>query len=274
MSKESSTLTNGILLIMRPLVRLLLKRGIAFGAFSELVKKMYVDLADSEFSLPGKEQSIGRIATISGLTRKDVGRLLNEVKAPSIENINQNHNRAARVLTAWAREPEYNDEDGEPAELPLRGDNSFTELVKRFSGDVAASSISDELIRIGAIETTTKNRVKLVKNAYIPPNESEKLAIGCQHISNLMNTVNHNIQLDDELPLFERSVAYNSIPKASREKMRATISELSEKYIKEFDKLVAKNDIRLNPQKLRDSKKTCRIGVGLYYFEKNEGQDD
>ena len=52
------TLTASIIRILRPLVRLLLRNGMSFVTFSNIVKWVYVDVATREFGLDGRKQSI------------------------------------------------------------------------------------------------------------------------------------------------------------------------------------------------------------------------
>ena len=61
-------------------------------------------------------------------------------------------NRAARVIAAWLRETDFLDGD-EPAVLPIEGNGAtFSELVRRYSGDVTAGTVLYELTRVGAVE--------------------------------------------------------------------------------------------------------------------------
>ena len=55
--------------ILRPLVRILLRNGIASDALTELVRQTYVDVADQEFGIEGKRQTIARISVMTGLNR-------------------------------------------------------------------------------------------------------------------------------------------------------------------------------------------------------------
>jgi hypothetical protein len=48
----------------------------SFKAFLDIAKHAYVEVAATEFGIPGKKQSTSRIALLSGLTRKEVQRLL------------------------------------------------------------------------------------------------------------------------------------------------------------------------------------------------------
>ena len=47
--------------ILRPLVRIMLRNGIPSDALTELVRKTYVDVADEEFAIEGKRQTLSRI---------------------------------------------------------------------------------------------------------------------------------------------------------------------------------------------------------------------
>jgi len=43
--------------------------------FAEMARHVYVEIAEKEFALPGRKQTVSRISTITGLTRKDVTRV-------------------------------------------------------------------------------------------------------------------------------------------------------------------------------------------------------
>lgn len=52
----NKVLTVAILRLLKPLVRVLLRQGISFGAFSDLAKKVYVEVAENNFSVDGKNR--------------------------------------------------------------------------------------------------------------------------------------------------------------------------------------------------------------------------
>ena len=58
--------------LLRPLVRILIRHGIAYAEFGEVVKSVYVDCAVEDFALPGRKTSGSRVAILTGLTRKEV----------------------------------------------------------------------------------------------------------------------------------------------------------------------------------------------------------
>src|SRR5687768_16318915 len=99
--------------ILRPLVRVLLRNGIPYGAFAEIARRVYVEVAEKEFALPGKKQTVSRISTLTGLTRKDVTRVQAEEAAGQGERV-ERYNRPARVIGGWVRERRYQDKRGRP----------------------------------------------------------------------------------------------------------------------------------------------------------------
>src|SRR5699024_175288 len=88
--------------LLYPLVKLLLRRKMPFGAFSDLAKQVYVDVADKEFSLEGRKQTVSRISVLTGLSRKEVKRV-RELELAEDATVIARYNRAARVVAGWRR---------------------------------------------------------------------------------------------------------------------------------------------------------------------------
>ena len=82
--------------LLRPLCRLLLRHSVSFNAFADMAKRVYVDVALKDFSLPGKKPTESRVAVLSGLTRKEVHRILADPVLDGAEGF-ERYNRATRV---------------------------------------------------------------------------------------------------------------------------------------------------------------------------------
>lgn len=255
-----------IVKILRALVRLSLRSGVSYNTFAELTKWIYVDVAMNEFGIEGRKQSVSRVATLTGLSRKDVVRV-QESAPPSDGIIEDQYNRAARVITGWMRERDFLDARGKPRSLPLEGEGAtFESLVKRFSGDIPPRAIFDELLRVGAIRQLKDGRVRLVTGGYVPQlSEVDKIHILGSDVSHLIATIGHNLRPGQEQPFFQRKVAYNNLPDEALPKLRNLSAKKSQALLEELDRWLAKHD--------RDSatgvKGTGRnqAGVGIYYFE-------
>ena len=82
-SKSQRPLSAATLQLLRPLVKILLRNNVPHQTLAEWAKQAYVDVADSEFGIAGKKQTVSRIAILTGLTRKEVQRLLNQPETHS-----------------------------------------------------------------------------------------------------------------------------------------------------------------------------------------------
>ncbi|PHR86595.1 MAG: hypothetical protein COA80_19525, partial [Leeuwenhoekiella sp.] len=108
--KNSNTnpLHRALYRILRPMARLLLRNGISFAEFAELVKRAYVDAAMEDFSDKRKKPTDSRTAVMTGLTRKEVKKQ-REILAGEHQGkpgIRQ-ENRASRVVSGWVHDPAF-----------------------------------------------------------------------------------------------------------------------------------------------------------------------
>jgi len=262
-------LTNTVLAatvnILRPLVKLLLRYGISYAAFTELAKRVYFDVAKNDFAIPGKKQTSSRISTMTGLSRKEVAKL--DALSDDIDTLDTSSiNRAARVISGWVRDKEFQTGFGDPADLAFEGEKkSFTALVKRYSGDITARTIADELTRVGAITLTETGLIHLNTRAYASNiSELDKLVILGTDVSDLISTIDHNLKTPS-LPYFQRKVSYNAIPVEKLPDIRKKIETISQKNLEAMDKILADNAVRKKSTK--SNKSYVRTGVGIYFFE-------
>ena len=106
----------------------------------------------------------------TGLTRKEVKRQ-REILAgqnPARES-RSNANRASRVVSGWVHDPAYQADDKQPAMLDFEGAGSFTELVRKYSGDMTPRAVLDELMRVGVAVEPDSGRLQLNKEPTYPP---------------------------------------------------------------------------------------------------------
>ena len=261
----NEALTTAVRRILTPLVRLLIRQGISFAAVSELLSETYIRVAQESFAIEGRKQSVSRIATLTGLSRKKVAEVLN---APTLNlrEVDKQYNRAARVISGWLTDPDYQNTKGKPLALTFDDDSkNFTGLVKRFSGDIPPRAILDELIRVGAIEQQANGKYRLVDRAYIPNRAIDsKLAILGADVSDLVETIEHNIHGQGEAR-FQRKVAYNAIPVKEIQKLKPKLEQQAQLTLEKLNTLLAKHDTDTNNG--GGEKGSARVGVGIYYFE-------
>ena len=266
--KHQQALSGAILKLLRPLVRLLLRNGVPFAGFAEMAKQVYVEVARDNFNLPEKKQTISRVATITGLTRKEVQRINTLDSNPDTEFI-ERHHRAARVVSGWVRDSAYLDNVGNPRLLAFSDEpSSFCDLVKTFSGDIPPHAILDELLRVGVVERIEDGRVRLLSRAYIPKTgDAEKLGILGTDVAGLIATIEHNIQSAGQDPFFQRKVFYDNMPVEASTELRALLEIQGQQFMEVMDRWMSEHDRDVNPNVTGTGRKAS--GVGLYYFEDN-----
>lgn len=265
-SNQPSTLSTAISRLLRPLVRLLLRNGMAYADFVTLVRKTYVEVAADDFELPGRKQSVSRVSVLTGINRKEVKRILSEAgDIKPVEN-----NRAARVISGWMRDEMFLDPHGNPQSLSWGDPNieiSFESLVKKHSGDMPARSVLDELVRVGAVELND-NRVELRATGYIPSASNEELLrISGASIADLINTMDHNLTPEQTTSRLQLSVAYTDVPEKGVELFRNLSKEKSIELLNYLDGFLATQDRSVNPSVHGEGR--YRTGLGIYYFEEN-----
>jgi len=262
-----------ILKLLRPLVRMALKRGVSFKTFASLLKWAYYDVARENFTIEGRRQTQSRISVITGLTRKEVKRL-SELDPPMSREQREKYNRAARVVSGWRREAGCLDEQGRPVAIPISGEGAtFETLVKKFSGDMPPRAVLDELIRVGALQLEPDNRVRLVHEAFTPTaDEAIKFHILGTDVNLLISTIENNIDKNGNEPYFQRKVYYDNLPDEVLEDFRKMSRRQAQQLLNDLDSHLAINDRDVNP----GIKGTGRnvAGVGIYYFEKPFDEED
>ena len=258
-------LNAAVLKLLRPLCRLLLRHNVPFAAFEELAKHTYVQVALDDFSIPGRKPTLSRASILTGLTRKDVTRLAADT-APERAASDEAYNRAARVLTGWARDAEFHDADGRPLVLdPVEGPKSFAQLVRRYSGDMPARAVLDELLRVGSVREREDRRLELVTAGYVPRSgETEKLGILGADVADLIATIDHNLQHADTDPRYQRKVMYLNYPADQLPAFRKLSSAQAQALLEKLDQWLAEHGAKPGDDLPEPA---MRVGLGIYYFE-------
>ena len=268
---EDSVLVSAIGLalakLLRPLVRLLLKHSFPYSAFESIAKRVYVETAMEDFPLPGKKPSISRAAILTGLTRKDVNLLLAEPSSRA-DVATVHYNRAARVLTAWVREPRFAGSGPSPQSLALEGPDGFAELVRLHGGDVPARAVLDELLRVGAVQQLADGRIALRQRAFVPHDSIvQKLGILGTDVGELIATITHNIEHGATDARYQRKVMHVGIPIEALPAFREMSAKQSQALLEGLDAWLTEHDIEHLPESGLPPGDTARVGVGIHYFE-------
>ena len=254
--------------VLAALFRVLLRHGMSFTAFESIAKRVYVDVALREFGIPGKKPSISRASILSGLTRKEVQRLVAEAESEARSaDLREHENRAVRVLGAWTRDADFVDAQGQPRVLdPNDGGASFAALVRRHSGDMPVRAVLDELMRVGAVTRLPDGRLQLVQRAFLRHGAADKIDLLGSEVADLMHTIEHNIEHGETDPRFQRRVMYHGVTRRTAAAFRKLSSAQAMALLVKLDRWLAEQspatDAASDPNEPR-----VRLGMGIHYFE-------
>jgi hypothetical protein len=259
--------------LMEPLVRILIRNGVSYAEFDEVLRNVFVEIAERDFGIPGRRPSQSRVAILTGLTRKEVARQKAILDGEATLNEAGNLNRVTRVLLGWHTDADYTGPYGVPIEVPFDSERgaSFVELVRRYSGDMAPRAMLDELLRIGAVEKLATGWFKVLTRAYVPeslhPDALQRLG---EVVRNFINTVEFNMEKTGPgAGRFERVVVADS-------GLRADLLPAFDKLLRikgqqllvELDNWLSAQEV--TPTAQNPSPDRLKTGVGIYHFIEEE----
>jgi hypothetical protein len=269
------TLLRAYRVLMGPLVRILLRQGISYAEFSEVVKAVYVEVALKDFKVAGRRTTRTRLAVVTGLTRKEVKRVIDEALKEKYESKTK-YNRLGRVLVGWHTDTDFTGPYGMPLELQYEtnnpGEPTFSELVRRHSGDMSPRSILDELIRVGAVRETDAGWFRVLRREYIPE------ALG-QHnfertgvvVRNFVNTVDYN--MTKPAPgkgRFERNVmADDGIRAVDLPKFDRYVRDRCQSLLEEIDNWLT----GLPKPDPKAGDEVVHTGIGVYHYMSDQADN-
>ncbi len=249
------------------MARLMLRNGVAYAEFAEYARRAFVDSAMEQCRAEKRKPTQSRVAVVTGLTRKEVKRIM-ETEPDTDEETGRQHNRAARVVAAWLRDPDFTADDHEPAVLPFEAASgpSFTELVRRHSGDMPPRAVFDELARVHVVDEPEPGQVRLRQRVYRPAgDDAQQLHIFGTDVADLVATIDHNLSCSEEQKRFQRTLRYQEVPVDALPAWRAAITEHSQALLEAMDRRLASSDAMAESSS-RDSGR-ARAGLGIFYFE-------
>ena len=253
-----AALSRAIQKLLRPLVRLLLRFQVTFPVFSQLLKQVYVEVADEDIGRSGSKATDSRISLLTGVHRKDVRRLRAEVSssqgAPEILSL------GTRMIGAWLAESNYLDASGQPKPLPLKQtikqslkhtakqsknqpeepgrDNapSFDRLVTSVTKqDIRPKVVLDEWLRLGIV-SLQDGYVVLNQSAFVPQHGfDEKAWFFGKNLHDHMAAGAHNL-LGGEPPQFDRAVFYNNLRQQDIKLLETLVNEKASDLLVEVNK--------------------------------------
>ncbi|MGI9450349.1 MAG: DUF6502 family protein [Geminicoccaceae bacterium] len=253
--------------LLRPLVKGLISQGVIFPAMVELLRELYVDVAKNDFRVEGKEQTLSRLSLMTGVTRREIRRLIDA--EPDDDAPPHALSLSARIMTIWLGDDAYIDGRGNPLPLPLTAEDeapSLERLVASVSKDLRARAVLDEWLRLGVVDMSGYV-IRLRKDAFIPDEGyEERTYYFGRNLRDHIAAGVHNLK-GTKSPFLDRAVYYDRLSPSSLETLRQFTRSSGSKLM-----------LRVNrkARQLADQDETeggdlsGRMTFGVYYFSEEE----
>jgi hypothetical protein len=224
--------------VLRPLIRILIRSGVRYDEFLELVRGVYVESAIRDGIGDGVKPTRAKVSLSTGVPRRDVDRYIdNDGALPGAPRTLTKI--LSEVLNRWHTDPQYVGPYGIPLELELRSarSRSFVELVTAVNPQVSAQDVLEELVRLKAVIWSGDTHVRVISRAFIPIEEMSPAQIEFfgNALTRLAGTLQFNLDGSNSEKRLERSVIANQgLPKEvvpifqkhAREKVSELLIEL------------------------------------------------
>lgn len=262
-----SALVRALEKLLRPLVRLLLRHGVACDDFVEVIRKSYVSVAEQDFPPAGRKQSLTNIALVTGIHRHEVKRLMQNTP-DTVPQVTR-HNRTARVINGWLNDPDFST-DGVASVLNIH--TEFKTLVNRYSGDISPRLIFDELLRVGATKRVNGESVQLIVSAYVPhESDEDMLHIFGDCVADLIATASYNLEADSDTQRLQLSVVHDNLPDTVLANLESVSRDKSLTFLRDMNQFFETQDRDSNPNVQGCGRN--RAGIGLYFFSEKLNEE-
>ncbi len=226
-SHAPDALATALRQVLAPVARLALARGVTYATLDELLKQALVAVADASNSALPPHRRVSRITTATGIHRREVTRLVTELREGSAEQPPPARSHASELFHHWRTDAEFCDRKGSPAELPRIGATpSFEALAHGITRDVHPRSLLDELLRLGlAAHDRERDTVRLIREAFVPQgDEPRAVAVLGRNVGAHLEAAVDNVLLDNRQH-FEQALYADGLSEASMAEFRTLVRD-------------------------------------------------
>jgi hypothetical protein len=269
MDKRDELLLPALEALLVPLARLCVAHGLVHAPVEELLKRAFVRAAREASSGSGA-RDVSRVATATGLSRREVARLSGEL--PPLPA--QRPSPAGRLYAHWMTHPDCAGPDGQPLALPRSGPApSFESLAQSITRHVHPRSLLDEMLRLGLVSLSDDGQTVHFEPDRVTPTQDDAQMFGFlganvgDHLAAATANVVHRDRRHFEQAIYADELSEESAA-AIADLARAQWARLRAELIPELERLIAADQAAGRPGTHR-----ARLGVFTYHEPDPEPSD-
>ena len=243
--------------LLRPIVRFLLRQGVQWKEFAELAKEVYVDTARAEYGIEGRPTNNSRVAMLTGLSRREVGRVRDVLLDVAAHDQERQGSRLARILTGWHTDTDFLAADHTPKDLDAE---AFENLLNRYAGDLPHTAIRKEMLTHGLIRELDSAELRVLERDFVYSSLNPEIVrqMGIV-LHDHAATLDHNLNEDRvSTPRFEGIADNAAIPATSVDEFEKFVEERGMAFLEAIDTWLSEH------QTNEHDAKTVRLGAGAY----------
>lgn len=247
---------------MIPVARFLIRAGVSYRQFDDVVRVAFVRVASEDYGIRGRPTNISRVSAMTGIPRKDV-KALRENATLAVFDRRTDLSPLADILHLWHTHPDLVDESGMPRSLSYHGDGwTFEKVVRQCAGDRPVGAFKAQLLRCGAIKVDDDGLMVPIRRHVVPKSFERKLVTSLSFgLHALASTVAHNTNPDRCGPgRIERFVESNPLPPEAIERLRPLLRSRVVSFSEAIDNIFA-------AESTAERSGQRRVGIGIYYHE-------
>ncbi len=255
--------------LMEPIIGILLRNGVTHKDLALLCKQLYVKVASEEFGIRGRQTNLSRVAIMTGIDRKEVGRIKDTLQHDTTAQLSeQKQDRLNRVLSGWYQDKDFIDEQGQPKLISLdEGEINFTLLARRYGGDLPTSALLKELKRVGIVEDIQGKLRVLGRYFVVEATDPAALLRAGNVIQDIAKALEHNLYKANvskgKPKRFERRASNPQMPVQALAKFRRFIEAEGQSFLEKVDAWLSEHEINDEDS----TQPRLRLGVGAYLIE-------
>jgi len=195
--------------ILRPLVKILIRSGMRYDEFCQLVKGVYVESAILDgIGLPG-EPTVSKLAIATGIGKRDVESYINDSDR-QIAPKKTIQVALSEILHRWHTDPTYLGPYGVPLEIEFstaKG-RSFSDLASSVDPSIEPGVLLEELLKSGAVTNSGDRHLKVLSRTFLVPEPMSPVMLEYfgNTITSLTTTLEFNMDPARDSKRLQRSV--------------------------------------------------------------------